>query len=159
MSDELSAAKKIVEEVLIDLMTERFMSKQGMSTRVQASSSRALPASPSTAQARPSRLPSERRSKLENDFATMKMIPSIFPKYIPPLSGIVNRDIVPRDFDYVVVTGYLPKRVCTVPADQDKLTVLKFSDFNLGDHKVYNMLAPHKYLNITKGRNPNIFPQ
>ena len=42
---------------------------------------------------------------------------------------------------------------------QEKLTTLKFSDFNLGDHKVYSMLAPYKYLTITKGRNPNIFPQ
>jgi hypothetical protein len=42
MSDELSAAEKVVEEVLIDLMTERVMS---MSTGVQASSTRGLPAS------------------------------------------------------------------------------------------------------------------
>jgi hypothetical protein len=42
MSDELSAAEKIVEEVLIDLMTERVMSERGMSTGVQASSSGAL---------------------------------------------------------------------------------------------------------------------
>ena len=87
------------------------------------------------------------------------MIPSILPKYIPPLSGPVNRDSVPRDFDYVVVTAYLPKGVHAVHADQEKLTALKFSDFNLGDRKVYSMLAPHKYLTITKGKNPNIVPQ
>jgi hypothetical protein len=53
MSDELSAAEKVVEEVLSDLMTERVMS---MSTGVQASSTRGLSASPSTAHgARPSR--------------------------------------------------------------------------------------------------------
>jgi hypothetical protein len=55
MSDELSAAEKVVEEVLIDLMTERVMS---MSTGIQASSTRGLPASPSTARgAGPSRRP------------------------------------------------------------------------------------------------------
>jgi hypothetical protein len=87
------------------------------------------------------------------------MIPSILPKYIPPLSGPANRDSIPRDFDYAVVTTYLPKGVHVVHADQEKLTMLKFSDFNLGDHKVYNMLAPHKYLTITKGKNPKIVPQ
>jgi hypothetical protein len=49
MSEELSATKKVVEEVLIDLMTKRFMSKRGLSTGVQDSSMRGLPASPSTA--------------------------------------------------------------------------------------------------------------
>jgi hypothetical protein len=87
------------------------------------------------------------------------MIPRIFPKYIPPLREIVNRDIVPRDFDYVVVTAYLPKGVCAVHADHEKLTVLKFSDFNLGDHKVYSILSLQKYLTITKGNNPKIIPQ
>ena len=89
----------------------------------------------------------------------MKMIPSILPKYIPPLSRPMNRDYVPRDFDYVVVTTYLPKGVCVVHADQEKLTMLKFSDFNLGDRKVYIMIASHKYLTITKGNNPKIVPQ
>jgi hypothetical protein len=34
MSDELSAAEKFFEEVLIDLMTDRVMSKHGMSIGV-----------------------------------------------------------------------------------------------------------------------------
>jgi hypothetical protein len=46
MSNELRAAEKDVEEDLIDLMTKRVMS---MSTGVQESSTRGLPASPSTA--------------------------------------------------------------------------------------------------------------
>jgi hypothetical protein len=66
---------------------------------------------------------------------------------------------VPRDFEYVLVTAYLPKEVCAVRADQNKLTALKFSDFNLGDRKVYSMLAPHKYLTRTKGKNSKITPQ
>jgi hypothetical protein len=159
MSDALSAAEKIVEEVLIELMTERVTSESGMSTGVQESSSGALPASPSTAQVGPSRPPSERRSKLRNDFATVKMIPSILPKYIPPLSGTMNRDTIPREFDYAVVIAYLLKGVHAVHADQEKLTALKFSDLNLGYRKVYSMLAPHKYLTISKGRNPKIVPQ
>jgi hypothetical protein len=46
MSDKLSSIEKFVEEVLIDLMTERVMS---MSTGIQASSMRGLPTSPSIA--------------------------------------------------------------------------------------------------------------
>jgi hypothetical protein len=159
MSNELSATEKIVEEVIIDLMAERVMSGRGMSTGVHALSSGVLLAPPSTARVGPSRPPSKRRSKLGNDFATVKMIPSILPKYIPPLSGPVNRDSVPRDFDYAIVTTYLPKGVRAVHDDQKILTTLKLSDFNLGDRKVYSMMASHKYLTITKGNNPKILPQ
>jgi hypothetical protein len=35
---------------------------------------------------------------------------------------------------------------------------LKFSDFNLGDHKVYGMIA-YKYLARTEGKNSKIIPQ
>jgi hypothetical protein len=49
MSEALSAAEKVVEEVLIDLMTERVMSERGVSTGIQASSTRGMSASPSTA--------------------------------------------------------------------------------------------------------------
>jgi hypothetical protein len=141
--------RKVVEEVLIDLMTERVMS---MSTGVQASSTRGLPASPSTARAGPSRPSDEKRTKHRDDLANAKLIPTILPTYIPPLSGAINRDSVPRDFEYTLVTAYLPKGIRAVRADQDKIAALKFSDFNLGDHKVYNMLAPHKYLTRTKGK-------
>jgi hypothetical protein len=66
---------------------------------------------------------------------------------------------MPIDFEYTLVTAYLPKGIHIVRADQDKIAALKFSDFNLGDHKVYNMLAPHKYLTYTKGNNSKIIPQ
>jgi hypothetical protein len=46
--------------------------------------------------------------------------------------------------------------MCT---DQDKIAALKFSDFNLGDRKAYSMLAPHKYLIVTKGKNSKIITQ
>jgi hypothetical protein len=36
---------------------------------------------------------------------------------------------------------------------------LKFSDFNLGDHKNYNILSPHRYLTRMKGKNSRIIPQ
>jgi hypothetical protein len=158
MSNELSTAEKIVEEVLIDLMAERVMSKRGMSTGVQALSLGVLLASLSIARAGPSQTPLERRSKLINDFATVNMIPRILPKYIPPPSGLVNRDSIPRDFNYVVVTAYLPKGVHAVHANQEKLTSLKFTGFNLGYCKVYSMLSLHKYLTIKKGKNPKIVP-
>jgi hypothetical protein len=58
-----------------------------------------------------------------------------------------------------LVTAYLPKGIRAVHADQDKIAALKFSDFNLGDRKVYSMLAPHKYLTRTKGKNSKIIPQ
>jgi hypothetical protein len=84
MSDEFSAAEKIVEEVLIDLMTERVMS---MSAGIQASSTRGVQASPSTAHGSgPSRPTVEKRTKHRDDLANAKLIPSILPDYIPPLA-------------------------------------------------------------------------
>jgi hypothetical protein len=77
MSDEFSAAEKVVEEVLIDLMTERVMS---MSAGIQASSTRGLQASPSTARgARSSRPSAEKRTKHKDDLANAKLIPTILP--------------------------------------------------------------------------------
>jgi hypothetical protein len=58
-----------------------------------------------------------------------------------------------------MVTLYLPKGISVVRAQHDKITVLKFSDFNLRDHKKYSMLSPYKYLNKTKGKNSEIIPQ
>jgi hypothetical protein len=54
---------------------------------------------------------------------------------------------------------YLLKGVCTVNADHDKIAMLNLSDFGLGDQKVYNTLAPYKYLTRTKGKNSKIIPQ
>jgi hypothetical protein len=50
MLEEFSVVEKIVEEVLIDLMTKRVIL---MSTGVQASLKRTIQASPSTAHAEP----------------------------------------------------------------------------------------------------------
>jgi hypothetical protein len=41
----------------------------------------------------------------------------------------------------------------------ERILKLKISDYNLGDHKSYDMLAPHKYLTKIKRKNSNIIPQ
>jgi hypothetical protein len=135
---------------------ERVMS---MFEGIQDSSTRFEQASSSTARAGPSRPVDEKRNKHRDDLRNAKMISSILPTYLPPLSGAINQDSVPREFEYALVTAYLPKGIHVVHVDQDKITALKFSDFNLDDRKVYNMLTPHKYLTKTKGKNLNIIPQ
>jgi hypothetical protein len=146
MSDELTALEESITEVLLNLMTERVISERRMSTRVQASLMRGVQASSLTARAGTSRASVERRTKHKDDIAKAKLLPSILPSYIPPLSGEINWDSVPRDFEYTLVIAYLPKGVCTYRVDQDKVTTLKFCDFNLGECKFYSMLAPYKYL-------------
>jgi hypothetical protein len=153
MSDELTTLEESVTEVLLDLMTERAMSERIISTGFQASSMSGVQASPSTTRVGTSQDGSERRTKHKDDIANANLVPSILPNYIPPLSGEINRDSVPRDFEYTLVTAYLSKGVRTYRADQDKVTALKFCDFNLGDRKVYNMLAPYKYLTRNKVKN------
>jgi len=100
----------------------------------------------------------ETRTKHRDEIANAKLIPHILSTYIPPLSGGINHDSVPRDFKYSLNTVYLLKEVHVVQADQDKLTALKFSDFNLDDRKFYSMLTPHKYLTKMKGKNSRIVP-
>jgi hypothetical protein len=130
------------------------MSEIRMSAAVQASSIGGVQDSPSTSHgAGTSRIMKEMRMKHRDDLANAKLIPSILPAYIPPLSGAVKIDSVPRDFDYALITVYLPKEIHAVHTDQDMIAALNFSDFNLGDHKSYNMLTPHKYLTRTKGKN------
>jgi hypothetical protein len=146
MLDELSTVEKVVEEFFINLMTERVMS---MSPGIQASSMRTVQESPSTCEAGPSRPSDENQTKHRDDLVNAKMIPSILPAYLPPLSSAINRDSVPRDFEYALVTAYLSKGIRSVCTDQEKIATLKFSNFNLGNQKFYNMLALHKYLTRT----------
>jgi hypothetical protein len=155
MSSDLSAVEKSVEEILIDLMAEKVMS-----TGAHASSTRGLQASPSTAhRSGPSQTATEKQSKHRDDLENVKLIPSILPNYIPPLAGVVSRDSVPRDFDYTLITAYLPKGIRAVGLQLGQIMTLKISDFNLGDHKNYGMLAPHKYLTKTMGKKSKIIPQ
>jgi hypothetical protein len=149
MLDELNAIEKVIEKVLIDLMVEKVMS-----TCFQASSTRGVQASPSTARGSgPSQAATEKRTKHRDDLVNVKLIPTILPNYIPPLAGAVSRDSAPRDFDYTLVTVYLLKGIHAVRMQQDKIATLKFNNFNLGDRKNYNILAPYKYLTRTKGKN------
>jgi hypothetical protein len=147
-------------EVLLDLMTERVMSERGLSVGVQDSSIRIVQASPSTTRgAGPSQPSDEKRTKHRDDLANAKLILTILPTYIPPLSGAVNRDSMPRYFEYTLVTTNLSKGIHAVRAYQDKIGALKCNDLNLGNQKVYKMLAPHNYLPRMKGKNSNIIPQ
>jgi hypothetical protein len=110
MLDELNTVEKSLEEILIDLMTEKVMS-----IGIQASSTRGVQASPSTAHgSRPSQVVTEKHTKHRDDLANVKLIPSILPDYILPLANVVSRDSVPRDFDYTLITVYLPKGICAV---------------------------------------------
>jgi hypothetical protein len=90
--------------------------------------------------------------KHRDDIVNVKLIMSILPAYLPPLRDVINRYNVTRYFQYELVTAYLTKGIPTVRADQDKVATLRFSDFNLGDRKVYNMLAPYKYLLLPRER-------
>jgi hypothetical protein len=81
------------------------------------------------------------------------------PDYILPLDGAVSCDIFPRDFNYTLITTYLPKGIRIVGLQLGQILTLKISYFNLGDQNNYGMLAPHKYLKNTMGKKPKIFPQ
>jgi hypothetical protein len=155
MSKELSADKESMKEVIIDLVNERVMS-----VGVQESSIKGVEASPLIShRSEPSRVITEKRTKHRDDLANAKLIPTILPDYISPLDDAVSRDSVPRDFDYTMVTAYLPKGIHTIRAQQDKITTLKLNDFNLGDRKNHSMLTLYKYLTKMKGKNSKIIPQ
>jgi len=89
----------------------------------------------------------------------VKLIPSILPNYIPPLVGVVSHDSVPRNFDYTVITPYLLKGIQVVRPQLERVPTLNISDYNLRYRKRYGMLAPHKYLTNTKGKNLKIISQ
>jgi hypothetical protein len=98
------------------------------------------------------------RSKHCDDLANAKLIPSIFPYYIPPLAGAVSHDNIPRDFEYTLITVYLPKGIHTVGTQLGMIPKLNINDFNLGDRKNYALLAPHKYLKKKTRKNLKIVP-
>jgi hypothetical protein len=155
MSGEQTELEKSVEEVL-----KKFMADRAMSEGVQASSTRGLQASPSTARRSSRANPvTEKRSKHHDDLANAKQIPSILPDYIPPLAGVVNRDNIPWDYEYTLITAYIPKGIRVVGSQLGQIPSLKNNDFNLGDRKNYAMLAPHRYLMKTTGKKPRIVAQ
>ena len=73
----------------------------------------------------------------------VKQISSILPEYIPPLVGAVNRDIIPRDFEYTLITAYIPKGIRVVGSQLGHIPLLKNNDFNIDDINNYDMLTPH----------------
>jgi hypothetical protein len=110
--------EKSVEEILVELMAERVMS-----VGIQASSTGGLQASPSTG--RHSSRTTEKRSKHRDDLANAKQIPSVLPDYIPPLAGVVNHDSIPRDFEYTLITAYIPKGIRVVGPQLGQIPALK----------------------------------
>jgi hypothetical protein len=107
MSVERTELEKSIEEVL-----KKFMDDKAMSEGVHASSTRGLQASPSTGRHSKHTNPAtEKRSKHHDDLANAKQIPSILPDYIPPLAGTVNHDNIPWDFEYTLITTYIPKGI------------------------------------------------
>ena len=97
MSDELIAVEESITKILLDLMTERVMSERGMSIRVQASLTRGVATSPSTARVGSSQRVDEKHTKHRDDLVNTKLILSIFLTYLPPLHGEINRDSVPQN--------------------------------------------------------------
>jgi hypothetical protein len=155
MSKEISAAEKSFEEILIDLMAEKLMS-----AGIQASLMRGVQASSLTScGSGASRAVTKKKTKHSDELVNAKLIPSILPDYIPPLASVISHDCVPRDFDYTVITMYLSKGIRVVRLQLERIPMLNISDYNLGDHKSYGMLTPHKYLTKTKGKKSKIIPQ
>jgi hypothetical protein len=152
MSGKHNALEKSVEAILMELMAEKVMS-----VGIQSSSTGGLQASPSIGH-RSSR-PTKKRIKHRDDMANTKHIPSVLPNYIPPLASAVNRDNIPHDFEYTLITAYFPKGIRVVGPQLGQIPALKNNDFNLGDRKNYTMLMPHRYLMKTTGNKPHIVSQ
>jgi hypothetical protein len=155
MSDEQTELEKFIEEVL-----KKFMVDRAMYEGVKASSTRGLHASPSIAQCSScDNVTTEKQSKHRDDLANVKQIPSILLDYIPPLTGTVNYNNVPQNFEYILITAYIPKGICVVGSQLGQIPSLKNNDFNLGDRKNYTMLTPHRYLTKTTSKKPHIVSQ
>jgi hypothetical protein len=153
-----------VKEVLIELMNERVIperviSERVMSVGVQDSSTRGVQASSLIARGYgPFRVVTEKRTKHIDDLENVKLILTILLDYILPFASAMSCDSVPRYFDYTMVTTCLPKGIRIVRAQQDKITTLKFREFNLGDRKNHSMLTLYKHLTRMKGNNSKIIP-
>jgi hypothetical protein len=108
------------------------MDEKVMSIGIQASSTGGLQASPLTAcQSSRHNSRTEKRSKHCDDLANAKKIPPIFPEYISPLSGAVNRDSIPHMFEYTLITTYILKGIHIVGPQLGHIPTLKNNDFNL----------------------------
>jgi hypothetical protein len=148
ISAEPTELEKSVEEIFKKMMADKPLSKG-----VEVSLTRELQASPSTRRRSIRVNPmNEKQSKHRGDLANAKRIPSILPNYIPPLVGAVNRDSIPHDYEYTLITAYILKGIRVVGSQLGQIPLLKNNDFNLDDRKKYVMLAPHRYLTKTTGK-------
>jgi hypothetical protein len=75
----------------------------------------------------------KKRSKHCDNLENAKQIPLVLPDYIPPLDGTVSRDNVPHDFEYMLITAYLPKGIHVVGPQLRLIPTLKIIDFSLRD--------------------------
>jgi hypothetical protein len=75
------------------------------------------------------------------------------------LDGTINADIIPRDYEYTLITAYILKGIHVERIQLGLIPSMKNSDFNLGDKKKYAMLSPHRYLTKTTGKKPRIITQ
>jgi hypothetical protein len=101
----------------------------------------------------------ERKSKHHDDLANAKQISSILLDYIPPLAGVINCDNIPCDFEYTLITEYIPKGIHVEGIQLGQIPILKNIDFNLGDRKNCVMLVPHRYLMKIIGKKTCIVSQ
>jgi hypothetical protein len=53
---------------------------------------------------------------------------SVLPDYIPPLAGAVNRDNIPCDFEYMLITVYILKGIRVVGPQLGQIPALKNND-------------------------------
>jgi hypothetical protein len=106
-----------------------------------------------------SRTAMEKISKNCDDLVNAKKISSVFPDYILPLASMVSRDSVLCDFEYMLITMYVSKGICTIRPQLGLIPTLKISDFNLGDRNNYAILTPHRYMMKKIKKNPKIVPQ
>jgi hypothetical protein len=74
------------------------------------------------------------------------------------MDGEVSRDNVPHDFEYMLITMYLPKGIREVGLQLGLIPDLKIIDFNLGDMKNYAPLALDRYLKKMNRKKPKIVP-
>jgi hypothetical protein len=76
-----------------------------------------------------------------------------------PLDGMVNCNNIPWEFEYKLITMYIPKGIRVEGSHLGQIPTLKNNDFNLGDRKNYVMLMHHRYLMKTTGKKPCIVSQ
>jgi len=88
-----------------------------------------------------------------------KQIPSVFLDYIPPLAGVDKCASIPCEFEYTLITVYIPKGICIVGPQLGHIPALKNNEFNLRDRKNYMMIVPYWYLMNMTGKNLRIVSQ